>query len=203
MLNKITSAGVLVENALFATLDPTVRKAQTPDGRPYTLADTVGFVRNLPHQLVEAFRSSFEEIAASDLIVHVVDASHPDPGAQIETVRKVIAEVEASNIVELVVFNKIDLVDETTRMALKGLEPNSVEVSARTGQGIPELLKKIESLLPEPNVRVDVVVPYNRGDLVSRVHLNSKIISLEYAEEGTHIVAMVRPELANELNKFA
>ena len=203
LLNKITSAGVLVENALFATLDPTVRKAQTPDGRPYTLADTVGFVRNLPHQLVEAFRSSFEEIAASDLIVHVVDASHPDPGAQIETVRKVIAEVEASNIVELVVFNKIDLVDETTRMALKGLEPNSVEVSARTGHGIPELLKKIESLLPEPNVRVDVVVPYNRGDLVSRVHLNSKIISLEYAEEGTHIVAMVRPELANELNKFA
>lgn len=203
LLNKITSAGVLVENALFATLDPTVRKAQTPDGRPYTLADTVGFVRNLPHQLVEAFRSSFEEIAASDLIVHVVDASHPDPGAQIETVRKVIAEVEASNIVELVVFNKIDLVDETTRMALKGLEPNSVEVSARTGQGIPELLKKIESLLPEPNVRVNVVVPYNRGDLVSRVHLNSKIISLEYVENGTHIVAMVRPELANELIKFA
>jgi GTP-binding protein HflX len=203
LLNKITAAGVLVENALFATLDPTVRKAQTPDGRPYTIADTVGFVRNLPHQLVEAFRSSFEEIAASDLIVHVVDASHPDPGAQIETVRKVIAEVEASNIMELVVFNKIDLVDETTRMALKGLEPNSMEVSARTGEGIPELLKKIGTLLPEPNVRIDVVVPYNRGDLVSRVHLNSKIISLEYVETGTHIVAMVRPELANELNAFA
>ena len=202
LLNRITQAGVLVENALFATLDPTVRKAQTPDGRPYTIADTVGFVRNLPHQLVEAFRSSFEEIAASDLIVHVVDASHPDPGSQIETVRKVIAEVEANNILELVVFNKIDLVDDTTRMALKGLVPDSIEVSARTGQGIEELLAKIASLLPEPNVRVDVVVPYNRGDLVSRLHLNSKILSLEYVEEGTHIVAMVRPELANELAKF-
>lgn len=203
LLNRITQAGVLVENALFATLDPTVRKAQTPDGRPYTLADTVGFVRNLPHQLVEAFRSTLEEIAASDLIVHVVDASHPDPSSQIETVRNVVGEVGASNILELIVFNKIDLVDETTRMALRGLAPGSMEVSARTGEGIPELLAKIESLLPEPNVRVEVIVPYNRGDLVSRIHLNSKIVELEYVEEGTHIVAMVRPELAAELSQFA
>jgi len=203
LLNRITQAGVLVENALFATLDPTVRKALTPDGRPYTLADTVGFVRNLPHQLVEAFRSTLEEIAASDLIVHVVDASHPDPSSQIETVRNVVGEVGASNILELIVFNKIDLVDETTRMALRGLAPGSMEVSARTGEGIPELLAKIESLLPEPNVRVEVIVPYNRGDLVSRIHLNSKIVELEYVEEGTHIVAMVRPELAAELSQFA
>ena len=203
LLNRITQAGVLVENALFATLDPTVRKAQTPDGRPYTLADTVGFVRNLPHQLVEAFRSTLEEIAASDLIVHVVDASHPDPSSQIETVRNVVGEVGASNILELIVFNKIDLVDETTRMALRGLAPGSMEVSARTGEGLPELLAKIESLLPEPNVRVEVVVPYSRGDLVSRIHLNSKIVELEYVEDGTHIVAMVRPELAAELSQFA
>jgi GTP-binding protein HflX len=203
LLNRITQAGVLVENALFATLDPTVRKALTPDGRPYTLADTVGFVRNLPHQLVEAFRSTLEEIAASDLIVHVVDASHPDPSSQIETVRNVVGEVGASNILELIVFNKIDLVDETTRMALRGLAPGSMEVSARTGEGIPELLAKIESLLPEPNVKVEVVVPYSRGDLVSRIHLNSKIVELEYVEEGTHIVAMVRPELAAELSQFA
>ncbi len=203
LLNRITQAGVLVENALFATLDPTVRKALTPDGRPYTLADTVGFVRNLPHQLVEAFRSTLEEIAASDLIVHVVDASHPDPSSQIETVRNVVGEVGASNILELIVYNKIYLVDETTRMALRGLAPGSMEVSARTGEGIPELLAKIESLLPEPNVKVEVVVPYSRGDLVSRIHLNSKIVELEYVEEGTHIVAMVRPELAAELSQFA
>ncbi|MFM1785442.1 MAG: hypothetical protein RLZZ108_466, partial [Actinomycetota bacterium] len=199
LLNRITQAGVLVENALFATLDPTVRKAQTPDGRPYTIADTVGFVRNLPHQLVEAFRSTLEEIAASDLIVHVVDASHPDPGSQIETVRSVVAEVDASNILELIVFNKIDLVDETTRMALRGLEPGAMEVSARSGEGIEELLAKIAELLPEPNVRVRVLVPFSRGDLVSRIHLNSKIEELEYVEEGTSIVAMVRPELAAEL----
>ena len=202
LLNKITQAGVLVENALFATLDPTVRKSQTPDGRPYTLADTVGFVRNLPHQLVEAFRSTLEEIAASDLIVHVVDASYPDPASQIETVRNVVGEVGASNVLELVVFNKIDLVDETTRMALRGLEPGALEVSARSGEGIEELLAKIAELLPEPNVRVRVVIPYSRGDLVSRIHLNSKIDELEYLEEGTRIVAMVRPELAVELKQF-
>ena len=203
LLNRITQAGVLVENALFATLDPTVRKAQTPDGRPYTIADTVGFVRNLPHQLVEAFRSTLEEIAGSDLIVHVVDASHPDPGSQIETVRNVVGEVEASNVLELIVFNKIDLVDETTRMALRGLEPGAMEVSARSGEGIDELLARIAELLPEPNVRVSVVVPYSRGDLVSRIHLNSKIDELEYVEDGTRIVAMVRPELASELAQFA
>ena len=203
LLNKITQAGVLVENALFATLDPTVRKAQTPDGRPYTIADTVGFVRNLPHQLVEAFRSTLEEISGSDLIVHVVDASHPDPGSQIETVRNVVGEVGASNVLELVVFNKIDLVDETTRMALRGLVPGAMEVSARSGEGIAELLAKIEELLPEPNVRVNVVVPYSRGDLVSRIHLNSKIEQLEYVEDGTKIIAMVRPELAAELAQFS
>ena len=203
LLNRITQAGVLVENALFATLDPTVRKAHTPDGRPYTIADTVGFVRNLPHQLVEAFRSTLEEIAGSDLIVHVVDASHPDPGSQIETVRNVVGEVGASNVLELIVFNKIDLVDETTRMALRGLEPGAMEVSARSGEGIDELLARIAELLPEPNVRVSVVVPYSRGDLVSRIHLNSKIDELEYVEDGTRIVAMVRPELASELAQFA
>jgi GTP-binding protein HflX len=202
LLNRITSAGVLVENALFATLDPTVRKTQTPDGREYTLADTVGFVRNLPHQLVEAFRSTLEEIGDSDLIVHVVDASHPDPSSQIATVRDVIGEVGASDIPELIVFNKIDLADETMRLALRGLEPSSVFVSARSGEGIEELQELLARLIPEPNVRVTVVVPYSRGDLVSRIHLNSRILSLEYIEEGTKITAMVKPELASDLAVF-
>jgi len=202
LLNRITQAGVLVENALFATLDPTVRKAETADGRPFTIADTVGFVRNLPHQLVEAFRSTFEEIADADLIIHVVDASHPDPASQITTVRNVIAEVGATDIRELVVFNKVDLVDETTRMALRGLEPGSLEVSARSGEGIEALLEQIATLIPQPNVRVTVLVPYNRGELVSRMHLNSKILSLDYVEEGTLLTAMVRPELAAELEPF-
>ncbi len=202
LLNRMTSAGVLVQNALFATLDPTVRKASTPDGRAYTIADTVGFVRNLPHQLVEAFRSTLEEIAESNLIVHVVDASHPDPGSQIATVRDVIGETGARDIPELIVFNKIDLADETQRMALRGMEPRSIEVSARTGEGIDELLAKIAELLPEPDVQIDVLIPYNRGDLVSRLHINGRIIDLEYAETGTHVRAMVKPEQAAELAPF-
>ena len=203
LLNQLTQAGVLVQNALFATLDPTVRKTKTPDGRDYTLADTVGFVRNLPHQLVEAFRSTLEEIADSDLIVHVVDASHPDPAGQIMTVRDVIGEVGARDIPELIVFNKIDLADETQRMALRGLEPGSIGVSARTGEGVVELQEAIARLLPEPDVLVNVVIPYDRGDLVSRLHLNSRILELEYIESGTHVRAMVKPDIASEVQRFS
>jgi GTP-binding protein HflX len=202
LLNRLTQAGVLVENALFATLDPTVRKAKTPDGRDFTFADTVGFVRNLPHQLVEAFRSTLEEISGSDVIVHVVDASHPDPAGQIATVRNVIGEVGARNIVELVVFNKIDLVDATTRMALRGMEPNSIGVSARTGEGFDELQERIAKLLPEPNIEVAALIPYDRGDLVSRLHLNSRILVLDYRENGTFVRAMVKPDMAAELGEF-
>ncbi|MEN9714791.1 MAG: hypothetical protein RJA35_258, partial [Actinomycetota bacterium] len=202
LLNRITKAGVLVENALFATLDPTVRRTQTPDGREYTIADTVGFVRNLPHQLVEAFRSTLEEIADSDLIVHVVDASHPDPAGQIAAVRGVISEVEAHNVPELIVFNKIDLADQTQRMALRGLAPGSVEVSARTGEGIQELLDVIASRLPQPDVLTESLIPYDRGDLVSKLHLSGRILDLEYRDGGTYVKAFVKPEIASELERF-
>ena len=202
LLNRITKAGVLVENALFATLDPTVRQSQTADGRQYTIADTVGFVRNLPHQLVEAFRSTLEEIAAADLIVHVVDASHPDPASQIATVRNVIGEVGARDIPELIVFNKIDLADEAQRMALRGLEPNSIEVSARTGEGMDDLMAVIAKRLPEPDVLTHSLVPYDRGDLVSKIHLSGRILKMEYRETGTYIEAYVKKEIAAELNRF-
>jgi GTP-binding protein HflX len=202
LLNRITKAGVLVENALFATLDPTVRAAQTEDGRDYTLADTVGFVRNLPHQLVEAFRSTFEEIAAADLIVHVVDASHPDPSAQIATVREVVSEVEAADIGELVVFNKVDLVDDATRLALRGLVPGSLLVSARTGEGIEELLAEIAKRIPSPDVRLRALVPYDKGALISKIHLNGKLLSSDHLETGTLIEAMVKPDLAAELQPY-
>jgi GTP-binding protein HflX len=132
----------------------------------------------------------------------VVDASHPDPASQIATVRKVIAEVDAGNLPELIVFNKIDLADEAQRLALRGLEPSSIGVSARTGEGIEELLALIAKMIPEPNVRVHVLIPYSRGELVSRLHLNSRIISLEYVETGTKLEAMVRPDLAAELRPF-
>ncbi|MFM2237770.1 MAG: hypothetical protein RL389_117 [Actinomycetota bacterium] len=202
LLNRITKAGVLVENSLFATLDPTVRQAQTEDGRDYTLADTVGFVRNLPHQLVEAFRSTFEEIAASDLIVHVVDASHPDPEGQLSTVREVIADVEAKNIDELVVFNKADLADDFTRMKLRDLAPDALFVSARTGEGIEELLAEIAKRIPSPDVRVRALVPYDKGALISKIHLNGKLLTSEHLETGTLIEALVKPDLAAELKPY-
>jgi GTP-binding protein HflX len=202
LLNRITKAGVLVENSLFATLDPTVRQAQTEDGRDYTLADTVGFVRNLPHQLVEAFRSTFEEIAASDLIVHVVDASHPDPEGQLATVREVIADVDAKNIDELVVFNKADLADDFTRMKLRDLAPDALFVSARTGEGIEDLLAEIAKRIPSPDVRVRALVPYDKGALISKIHLNGKLLTSEHLETGTLIEALVKPDLAAELKPY-
>ncbi len=202
LLNRLTSAGVLVQNALFATLDPTVRQSKTPDGREYTLTDTVGFVRNLPHQLVEAFRSTLEEISDADLVLHVVDASHPDPGSQIETVRKVMSEVGATNLPELIVFNKVDLVDQATLVALRGLQPSAVFVSSRTGEGLDQLSQAIADKLPRPNVFVRVLIPYNRGELVSRMHLNSEIQKLEYREDGTYLEAQVREDLAADLKPY-
>ncbi|MET0976938.1 MAG: GTPase HflX [Leifsonia sp.] len=202
LVNRVTKAGLLVENALFATLDATVRKNTTEDGRLYTIADTVGFVRNLPHQLVEAFRSTLEEVADSDLILHVVDASHPDPAGQIQTVRDVIGEVEARHIPELVVFNKADLVSEDDRLVLRGLEPNAVFVSARTGEGIEGLLATIAEMLPDPSVEVDLLVPYSRGDLVSSLHERGRVLSTEHTGDGTRVRALVNPEFAAQLAEF-
>lgn len=202
LLNRLTKAGVLVENALFATLDPTVRSHETPDGRAYTLADTVGFVRQLPHQLVEAFRSTLEEISHADLIVHVVDGTDPDPLGQIRTVHEVIAEVEASAIPELIVFNKADLLSEEDQVRLRGLVPGSLLVSARSGLSFLELEQAIADLLPKPDVEFRGVVPYNRGDLVSRAHLSGKVLEVEYVEQGTKLHAFVKPDLAAELVEF-
>ncbi|WP_412903135.1 GTPase HflX [Aeromicrobium sp. 179-A 4D2 NHS] len=203
LLNRLTGAGVLVENALFATLDPTTRRAETSDGRVYTLSDTVGFVRHLPHQLVEAFRSTLEEVADADLILHVVDGSHPDPEGQITAVRQVFAEVGAVEVPEIVVINKADEADPLVLKTLLAREPHSVVVSARTGEGIDELLGAIEADLPVPEVLVDVVVPYSRGDLVNQVHLHGDIEVLEHEAEGTRLVARVHGRLAGELAPFA
>ena len=202
LLNRITNAGVLVENALFATLDPTVRKTETPDGRPYTLADTVGFVRQLPHQLVEAFRSTFEEVTMSDVIVHVVDGSHPDPAQQIKTVRDVMGEVDARGIPEIMVFNKSDLVDADQRLVLRGLEPHAVFVSAFTGEGIDELSALIADTIPVPDVEITAVIPYDHGELVSLVHEHGQVIDTDYVESGTRIHARVSVEMSNRLEPY-
>ncbi|MDJ0381911.1 GTPase HflX [Streptomyces sp. G-G2] len=202
LLNRLTGAGVLVENSLFATLDPTVRRAETPSGRVYTLADTVGFVRHLPHHLVEAFRSTMEEVGDSDLILHIVDGSHPAPEEQLAAVREVIREVGAVNVPEIVVINKADAADPLVLQRLLRIERHSIAVSARTGQGIEELLTLIDTELPRPAVELEALVPYTRGGLVARAHAEGEVISEEHIPEGTLLKARVHAELAAELAPY-
>ena len=201
LLNKLTNAGVLVENALFATLDPTVRKSETSDGRVYTLSDTVGFVRHLPHQLIDAFKSTLEEVSESDLIVHVVDGSHPDPFEQIRAVRLVIDEIGGKDIPEIIAINKVDIADPAVIMEILRKEPNSYAFSVRTGFGIEGLLHAIESSLPRPSVEINVVIPYNRGDLVHAIHERGEIFSEQYVADGTSIHARVDGGLAQRIEK--
>ena len=203
LLNRLTGAGVLVEDALFATLDPTTRRSQTADSRVFTLTDTVGFVRHLPHDLVEAFRSTLEESVAADLLLHIVDASDPDPAGQIQAVRTVLGEIGALDVPEQLVFNKIDRVSPDALHPLRTLAPDAIFVSARTGAGLEELQARIEDRLPRPGVDVRVLLPYSRHDLVDRIHREGEIISTEHTGDGTRIVARVNANLAGELAPFA
>jgi GTP-binding protein HflX len=202
LLNRVTGAGVLVEDALFATLDPTTRRTTSADGRVYTLTDTVGFVRHLPHDLVEAFRSTLEEVSDADLVLHVVDGSHADPVSQITAVREVLAEIGAADVPEIIVVNKADVADPLTIKTLLSREPRAVVVSARTGAGIGDLRATMEAALPQPDVAVEVLVPYERGDLVSRVHSEGSVDSLEHTGDGTLLAARVHGDLAGELAPF-
>jgi GTPase len=203
LLNRLTDAGVLVENSLFATLDPTTRRTTTTDGRVYTMSDTVGFVRHLPHQLVEAFRSTLEEVADSDLILHVVDGSHADPEGQIAAVREVFVEINASRVPELIVINKADTADPLVVQRLLTREPHSVVVSARTGEGIAEALAAIEAELPRPGVEFAALLPYDRGDLIDRLHRHGEIDSMEHTADGTRISGRANADLAGELAAYA
>ena len=203
LLNRLTNAGVLVEDALFATLDPTTRRTTTSDGRVYTVSDTVGFVRHLPHQLVEAFRSTLEEVADSDLIMHVVDGAHVDPEGQIAAVREVLAEIGAYKVPELVVINTADAADPMVIARHRPRAPHSVVVSARTGEGIAAALEEIESELPRPAVDFDVLLPYDRGDLVNKIHQRGEIHSLEHTADGTLVRGRAHADLAGELSSYA
>ena len=201
LLNALTGAGVLVENALFATLDPTVRKCQTSDGRVYTLSDTVGFVRHLPHQLVDAFKSTLEEVSGADLIVHVVDGSHADPFEQIRAVRQVIAEIGGGDIPEIIAINKVDIASPDVVMEILRKEPHSYAFSVRSGFGLDGLIHAIEKSLPHPNVEINVVIPYHRGDLVSAIHERGEILSEEHREDGTAIHGYVDGGLASSIEE--
>ncbi|MDN5570350.1 MAG: GTPase HflX [Propionibacteriaceae bacterium] len=202
LLNRLTGAGVLVEDALFATLDPTTRRSQSADGRVFTLTDTVGFVRHLPHDLVEAFRSTLEESADADLLVHVVDASDPDPVGQINAVRAVLNDIGAGGLAEQIVFNKTDVADADALVPLRTFAPDALFVSARTGAGIDELRARVEERLPRPPVEVRVLIPYARHDLVDRIHKTGEITTTEHTADGTRVVARVNDDLAGELEPF-
>jgi GTP-binding protein HflX len=196
LLNALTGAGVLVDDSLFATLDPAVRRARTPAGRWFTLTDTVGFVRHLPHQLVEAFGSTLEEVADADLILHVVDASDADPFAQIKAVREVLAEIGAGDVPELVVVNKADAADPLAVKGLRLAERGCAVVSAKSATGLDDLLARIEDALPRRDAEVSALVPYGRSDLVARAHQEGEVLEVAHCAEGTRLTARVPPDLA-------
>lgn len=202
LLNRLTGAGVLVENSLFATLDPTVRRVDTPSGRSCTMTDTVGFVRHLPHELIEAFRSTLDEVADADVLLHVVDGSDADPEAQLAAVREVLREIDAQDVPEIVVINKADAADPLALERIARREKHSVVVSARTGAGIDELMALIESELPRPAVEIDVLVPYDRGELVAKAHSDGEVLAVEHTTAGTRLHARVSTALAARFEPF-
>jgi GTPase len=202
LLNRLTGAEVLVDDSLFATLDPAVRRGRTPSGLPLTLTDTVGFVRHLPHQLVDAFRSTLEEVADADLILHVVDGSDADPRAQLAAVREVLGQIGAGDVPELVVINKADAADPIDLEALRLAERGAVVVSAHTGAGIAQLQHELERLLPRRDREISVMIPYQRGDLLSRAHQEGEVLKVAHGQDGTELLARVPPGLAAELERL-
>ncbi|MDR7168923.1 GTP-binding protein HflX [Nocardia kruczakiae] len=208
LMNALTGAGILVQDALFATLDPTTRRAALDDGREVVFTDTVGFVRHLPTQLVEAFRSTLEEVTGADLLLHVVDGSDALPDQQIKAVREVITDVlreqgEGSGPPELLVVNKIDALDATQLAHLRAQLPGAVFVSARTGRGIDQLRERLGEILGGLDVEVSVLLPYTRGDLLARIHSDGRIISSSHEEGGTRVRARVPRALAPTLSQYA
>jgi GTP-binding protein HflX len=191
LLNALTGADVLVADQLFATLDPTVRRLKLPNARRCTVSDTVGFVSKLPHDLVEAFRSTLEEVSMAELIVHVADAASPDLTEQIEAVRRVLGEIGAGDIPEVLVLNKIDRVGGSERARLARRYAGSVSVSALTGEGVDGLLQTLEEALPHPPVEVTLQVPYAREDLVARLYRDAEVLEVRHEGEGTWVHARV------------
>ena len=202
LLNRLSGAGVLVEDKLFSTLDPTTRRLDLPGGRAATFTDTVGFIAKLPHDLVEAFKSTLEEVARADLIVHLVDAAQPDPAGQMAAVRSVLGEVGAADVPELLVLNKADLLDEVTRARLARLFPGVPMLSAATGEGVDDLLAAIATRLPHPEIDLTALVPYDRGDLVDRAHREGEILEVDHVAEGTRLRLRAPAALAHALAPY-
>lgn len=196
LFNRLTDAHVHVEDRLFATLDSTVRKLDLPEGHHALLSDTVGFVRRLPHQLIEAFRSTLEEAKDANLLLHIVDAADPEPERQIEAVHDVLIEIGAADVDELIVFNKTDIAQPAVVQRLVVAHPGSVAVSALTGDGIGILQEAIVNALRAGTVEFELVVPYERGDVVAALHRDGEILKEEHMENGTGIVVRLPIESA-------
>jgi GTPase len=202
LLNRLSGAGVLVEDKLFSTLDPTTRRLDLPGGRAATFTDTVGFIAKLPHDLVEAFKSTLEEVARADLVVHLVDAAQPDPDGQVAAVRAVLDEVGAAEVPEVLALNKVDLLDEVSRARLARQLPGATMISAATGEGIDGLLATIATRLPRPPVDLEVLLPYDRGDLVDRAHREGAVLATEHVAEGTRVRLRAPAALAHALEPY-
>jgi GTP-binding protein HflX len=208
LLNRLTGAGVLVEDRLFATLDPRVRRVELPGGEAVLLSDTVGFVRKLPTTLVEAFQSTLEVVAESDLLVHVVDASAPDPEGQMQAVRDVLAEIGAGEVPELVAFNKVDRIDDGVAPAvpldvLQARHPGSVGLSALTGEGIDRFLTALADRLRALESVVELRVPYDRGDVLAALHREGEVLVEAHEDEATRVRARLDPAAAARFRDFA
>ena len=184
LMRRITGADVIVADQLFATLDPTTRKVVLPGGRRAVISDTVGFVGKLPHDLVEAFRSTLEEVTLADLVVHIADASSATLEDQIEAVRRVLEEIGAGDIPEVLALNKIDRVAGSERVRLARRFPGSVPVSALTGEGVDGLLLALAETLPDPPVHVEALVPWDRGDLVAMLYREAEVLSADGRARG-------------------
>lgn len=202
LLNRLTDAGVLTEDRLFSTLDSTVRRCSLPDGRAALIADTVGFVRRLPHHLVEAFRSTLEDVRDADLLLHLVDASDPDPEGQIAAVRTVLAEIEADGVPELLVFNKADVTSPASLGRLTRLFPEAVVISARTSLGVDTLVTEMADRLIPPTSLVHLEVPYERGDIVAAAHRLGEVVIEKHSESGTSMDVRLRAEHLPRFTEF-
>ena len=203
LLNRLTGADLLVADQLFATLDTTARKVALPDARDVVLTDTVGFVKKLPTQLVEAFKSTLEEVLRADLLLHVVDASHQEAEAQVLAVDKVLSEIGADDLPSLVVLNKVDTADPDAVLGLAKTFDGAVAVSAKTGWGMDRLLARITELLPPDRRTVEALVPYARADLVAQAHREGEVVKEEHRPDGTFLVVNAGRPLGSVLARYA
>ncbi|MBP5313875.1 MAG: GTPase HflX [Eggerthellaceae bacterium] len=202
LLNTLTDAGVLSYDQLFATLDSTTRKYILPEGRETTLTDTVGFIQKLPTTLIEAFKSTLDEILGSDLILHVIDSSSEELMQQIHTDEETLQQIKAQNIPQIMVFNKVDLLNEEQRLALGKRYPDSVMISAKTKEGIDDLVKRLVMASAALDTYMEVVIPYDKGHICSQIHQSCKITQEWHDEKGTHFMMHVPARLVSKFENY-